>query len=113
MSTHPYGRIWVFSDDIEGAKKLIPQEWASKVRWIGQVGSDATTTWHAMRLGSGYVIANSTYSWWAAYLAIRKDVKVVAPKPWFAGMEDPKDLIPPDWIQISSVEYKQNDWTSE
>jgi hypothetical protein len=113
METNLYGRIWVFSDDIEAAKKLIPDRWFSQVRWINQIGLDAATTWQAMRLGSGYVIANSSYSWWAAFLANKRDARVVAPNPWFAGMDDPMDLIPPGWIQLSARKFNQHDGNSE
>ena len=55
-----------------------------------------------MRLGRGYVIANSTFSWWAAYLSLNPGVEVVVPSPWFMGMEDPGELIPPNWKQLDA-----------
>jgi hypothetical protein len=54
-----------------------------------------------MSLASANVIANSTFSWWAAALNQNKGF-VVAPDKWFRGLEDPKDLIPPDWILVKS-----------
>lgn len=95
-----FGSIWVFSDDIDGAKKLIPKNLHIRVRWIQSVGNDASTTWQAMRLGKGYVVANSSYSWWAAFLAFDRGATVIAPNPWFKGIADPRKLIPPHWIQL-------------
>jgi len=48
-----------------------------------------------------HVIANSSYSWWAAWLARPRNGEVVAPRAWFADKEiDLDDLMPEDWIKI-------------
>ena len=48
-----------------------------------------------------FVIANSSLSWWGAYLSNAPEKIVVAPKNWFAGKtHDTTDLIPVDWRRI-------------
>jgi len=95
--TRKFQKIWVFSDDLENAKLKFPPELLAHVRWIDEVDSSAASTLEAMREGCGFVIANSSFSWWGAYLAHSEDVPVIAPSPWFHGMDSPKDLIPPNW----------------
>lgn len=47
------------------------------------------------------VIANSSYSWWAAWLNPYAGKKVIAPKQWFnQAQHNTQDLFPPNWITI-------------
>ena len=94
--------IWVFSDDLPKAREKLDLKDTLPIRWIGSVDDSVVATLQAMRLGRGYVIANSTFSWWAAYLSIHPSVEVVVPSPWFMGMEDPEELIPPKWKQLDA-----------
>lgn len=44
------------------------------------------------------IIANSSFSWWAAWLNTNPDKIVVAPSQWFKNDNNTRDLIPPEWI---------------
>ena len=48
-----------------------------------------------------FIIPNSSFGWWAAWLANFSKKIVVAPKKWFSDSNiNTKDLIPDDWIRI-------------
>ena len=96
--TGAFSRIWVFSDEIELAKEKFPVQYLDVVRWIEPVSTSSAENLEIMKLGRGYVIANSTYSYWAATLSYDRDAPVIAPSPWFRNMESPTDLIPTTWI---------------
>jgi hypothetical protein len=93
--------IWVFSDEIDQAKIYIPSEYIPMCRWIDDDGASAAETLEKMRLGTGYIIGNSSFSWWGAFLSYNNKTAVIAPEPWFIGIHNPIDLLPPGWIRIS------------
>ena len=94
--------IWVFSDDMSKAStilrgsrflKFMNFQIASR---LGEVDSLV-----AMSLCSRHIIANSTFSWWGAFLTDGQS-KVIAPDKWFRNGEDPYKLIPNNWTRIES-----------
>ena len=59
---------------------------------------------YLMSMCKNNIIANSSFSWWGAWLNENSDKQVVAPKGWFHEIEmathDTRDLIPENWIVI-------------
>lgn len=48
-----------------------------------------------------FIIANSSLSWWGAWLGRDPEKRVVAPKQWFiGGTRETRDLIPENWIRL-------------
>lgn len=94
-----YKAVWVFSDEIDAAKKYLRGIDIAEIRFISDVANSSAQTLEAMRLGKGYVIGNSSFSWWAARLSRNQNAKVIAPTPWFIGQDEPVELIPPNWAR--------------
>lgn len=95
-----YDRIWLFSDEPENALEFIPIKYRPLVINVSQLVSGTVDTLELMRMAKGFVIANSSFSWWAAQLSREKMPLVTFPSPWFANMAEPRDLIPPHWQSI-------------
>lgn len=56
-----------------------------------------------MSLCKHHIVANSTFSWWSAWLNPNFQKIIVAPQVWLTNKnayEDTKDVIPKDWIRI-------------
>lgn len=53
-----------------------------------------------MSLCRHHVIANSSFSWWGAWLNSNSEKLVVAPRNWFCNGTDDSDLIPDEWIRL-------------
>lgn len=107
FQTGLYDSIWLFSDDFDLASRMIPNNYVSKIRKVHEAQKSSAATLEIMRHGKGFVIGNSTFSWWGAMLAHAQDARVTAPSPWFRGMHEPKDLIPPNWLRIQA--WSQNE----
>ena len=91
--------VLVFSDDHEWCSQ---QELFSEDRFFIAEGNSNYIDLCLMTLCSGHIIANSSFSWWGAWLATHN--KVIAPSGWFTGSNnehlDIKDLIPETWTVI-------------
>jgi len=105
----------VFSDDLEWCK----QRFRGRSIFFVEALSDVEDLFLMARC-KAHIVANSTFSWWGAWLDPNKDKKVIAPAQWvsgsatdssrryryyssikgFRGYFETKDLIPPDWIII-------------
>lgn len=49
----------------------------------------------------GHIVANSTFSWWGAWLGSAPDKLVVAPRQWFADARlSSRDIVPASWRQV-------------
>ncbi|PTX56800.1 glycosyl transferase family 11 [Litoreibacter ponti] len=93
-------KVFVFSDDPDWARDNLKLPFEMRV--AGHNGSDKH--YEDMRLISicrHNIIANSTFSWWGAWLNDNPDKVVVAPKVWFANpkLANP-DITPESWIRL-------------
>jgi hypothetical protein len=97
FASHP---IWVFSDEEVEARKILSWVPDSRLRFVSEVDGDSSASLMAMRFGCAYVIANSTFSWWGAFLSEAESPLVIAPKPWFTGQREPNLIIPSSWKRV-------------
>lgn len=101
FSQYNYGCIWLFSDEPDNALTYIPESFRHLVRNVSNEIVDPVDTFEVMRLAKGYVIANSSYSWWAARSSHNQSSLVTYPEPWFERMPTPEALCPPNWHPFS------------
>lgn len=91
--------VFVFSDDIEWVKNNIAFE--DPVNFMERGRFTDAEELVLMSMCKHSVTANSTYSWWAAWLNANPNKIVVTPRKWFiGGTRNEKDLIPESWIRL-------------
>lgn len=89
----------IFSDDVEWVKE---QSWLGDALYIESNLFRNYRPWYDMCLMTccaGNIIANSSFSWWGAWLNQRTGRKVIAPRRWINKREMP-DICPKDWIRL-------------
>lgn len=99
-----YGNIWLFSEQPELAIEKIPKFLVEKVRLIEPDGLSSLETLEIMTFGSGYIIANSSFSWWGAYMRKLDNAVVCCPQPWFKALEEPKNIVPTNWMRVNGFD---------
>jgi hypothetical protein len=95
----PDATFFVFSDDLEFARDLsFPKD---TVYIDEQFGLKDFQECVIMSMCKHTITANSTFSWWAAWLNQNPDKIVTTPKKWFVlDTHNSPDLIPKSWLEI-------------
>lgn len=103
-----YARVvyYVFSDDLPWCRDNL--RFNSEAIFVDvNVGEPG---WKDMRLMSAcrhHILANSSFSWWGAWLNQNKEKVVVAPQEWLSDTKlVHKNLLPEPWVKISAQRAK-------
>ncbi len=96
----PDARFFVFSNDIAWARENLPLGPDARFVTGGERAAPARDL-QLMSLCRHHIIANSTYSWWAAWLGQHPGQTVIAPRRWFAGLDaDQAGFLPRGWLTL-------------
>jgi hypothetical protein len=91
--------FYFFSDDINWVKESFQLPNATYIS--GDISKDHVEDLYLMSQCKHNIIANSSFSWWGAWLNNNPNKIVVVPKNWFnKGPKDTQDLIPEGWLKI-------------
>jgi glycosyl transferase family 11 len=94
--------FFIFSDDIPWCKaNLSLDQPHSFVEHNGRADDSTYTDLSLMTLCRHFIIANSSFSWWAAWLGADPRKIVMAPKDWFRDIpSDSRDITPESWLRL-------------
>ena len=93
-------KVFLFSDDIEWVKENLSLP-CEMIYVDCNSGRDSYRDMQLMSLCKHNIIANSSFSWWGAYLNTNPEKVVVAPKKWFADESiNESDVIPTSWVRM-------------
>jgi hypothetical protein len=94
-------KFYIFSDDPDWVKENLIIE-CPTIYVDHNTGDQSYEDMRLMSLCKHFIIANSSFSWWGAWLSTYAEKIVIAPKQWFkeekAGSEI--DIIPDSWIKL-------------
>jgi hypothetical protein len=98
-SKNPGTNYWIFTNSRELSESYLPASIISRCDFIPETISSAQTL-EIMWLCDNYIISNSTFGWWGAYLSKADNPLVIAPKNWFKTLTEPKYICLPEWIRV-------------
>lgn len=93
-------RFFVFSDDPDWVDATLSPEFGSMDTIRHNGGKRSANDMRLMSQANHHIIANSSFSWWGAWLNSSPEKIVVAPRRWFLNGNNDIDLIPRKWIRI-------------
>lgn len=89
---------FIFSDDSEWCKDNFTFLNSNKLNFVTK--NETNIDLFLMSNCKHNIIANSTFSWWAAWLNTNPNKIVIAPKIWFVGNSFENEIVPKRWIKI-------------
>ena len=97
---YPNANFYVFSDDPEFAGATFHGQDDFKII-KNNSGESSYRDMQLMGFCKHHIIANSTFSWWGAWLCRHRSKTVIAPKKWFVGNEyEIVDIYEDNWIRL-------------
>ena len=95
-------QVVIFTDDINWCKQ---QDIFKPDRFLISETQNNVYDLCMMTMCTDYIIANSSFSWWGAWLSKNPDAQVIAPSKWFGSTgytakNNTEDIIPNRWIKI-------------
>jgi len=99
-STAPDLRIFIFSDDMGWVMENM--RLPCRTTYVAHNGEENDyEDLSLMSMCKHHIIANSSFSWWGAWLSTNPDKIVFAPRDWFRDASiHTSDLIPKDWVVL-------------
>lgn len=95
-------RFFIFSDDVMWCRRHF-RETDCEVVDLPGADADPFVDLRLMALCRHHIIANSSYSWWGAWLSASPDKIVMAPSVWLPNLPDnptlADDVLCPEWIR--------------
>jgi len=91
--------FFVFSDDLAWARANL--DLPTPARFVSRPGLADAAELVLMSRCRHQIVANSSFSWWAAWLNANPDKAIVAPRRWLRREEDESpDLVPSTWLRV-------------
>jgi len=97
----------VFTDNHERAKKTLQKIGLPDARVISPVDTySQVENLQIMSLAKSFIGANSSYSWWAAYLAKELKTPPIFPRQWYMDPSiSTNDMLLPEWISVGFSKF--------
>lgn len=91
--------FYIFSDEVDWVKKNISLP--NEVEFVTGNIENPEIDLFLMQNCKHFILANSSFSWWGAWLSENEKKLVIVPTPWFdSNIYNSQDICPPEWIKL-------------
>jgi len=94
--------VYIFSDDLDWCKdnfNFIENKFFVEHSYAGKKFYDYL---YLMSLFQNFIIPNSSFAWWAAWLSVKDNKTIMAPNRWSGLVDERKiDIVPSNWIRVN------------
>jgi len=92
--------FYIFSDNLSWVERNLISNRFNTVLVGHNFGKNSFGDMRLMSLADHHIIANSTFSWWGAWLNPSDNKIVISPASWFKKMKTPDELLPSEWLTL-------------
>ncbi len=91
---------FIFSDDLDWVRENIKFDSENVYVDINYATNNPHLDINLMKQCKHFIIANSTFSWWGAWLSETPNKIIVAPRNWYADSNIKTDILPETWVKL-------------
>jgi hypothetical protein len=96
----PRFRLFAFSDDPQWVASTLQRDYPEMIVVDHNKGEQSDNDMRLMSMCNHHIIANSSFSWWGAWLNPDPGKVVIAPRKWFVGDTDSANRVPENWVRL-------------
>lgn len=100
LDQKPNASFYIFSDDHNWVNENIVKNKNNMRLVTHNKGENSCWDLFLMSKCKNIITANSTFSWWAAWLNQNPNGTIIAPLKWFNAQKEPNNFIPKNWIRL-------------
>lgn len=100
LAAEPEAEFFVFSDEPDWARQMLGRPGVKLHVVEHNRGPESYNDMRLMSCCRHFIIANSTFSWWGAWLGEKPGSQVIGPQAWFNAPGMSADMLPARWARV-------------